>query len=101
MEVRIKLIFGLAVVLLFCSLATLEFPELITLSDNTSNDFSVEVFGVSGIAPVAAKTTAPPQQALISEPLLSFFDDTDGHLGLASDSLHEKDCLRLFCIQRT
>ena len=41
LEIRIKLIPAIAVGLLFCSLATLEFPELLTLSDNTSNDFSL------------------------------------------------------------
>jgi hypothetical protein len=41
LEMRIKLILAIAVGLLFCSLATLEFPELLTLSDSTSNDFSL------------------------------------------------------------
>jgi hypothetical protein len=40
---RIKLTFAIVVGLLFCSIATLELPELINLVDDTSNDFSVVV----------------------------------------------------------
>ena len=41
---RIKLPFAIVVGLLFCTLATMELPELINLVDDTSNDFSLIVF---------------------------------------------------------
>jgi hypothetical protein len=38
---RPRVIFFIVVGLLFCSLATLETPEFLKLSDDTSNDFSL------------------------------------------------------------
>jgi hypothetical protein len=38
---RIRLSLAIAVGLLFCTLAALELPELLTLTDDTSNDFSL------------------------------------------------------------
>src|SRR5271170_4173205 len=40
-EMRSKLFFFVVVGLLFCSLATLETTEFLTLTDDTSNDFSL------------------------------------------------------------
>ena len=41
---RIRVSFAMVVGLLFCTLATLELPELLNLTDNTSNDYSLTVF---------------------------------------------------------
>jgi hypothetical protein len=41
---RIRVTLGLTVSLLFCTLATLEVPELINLTDDTSNDYSLVLF---------------------------------------------------------
>lgn len=50
---RVKLALATVVGLLLCSLATMEFPELVNLIDDSSNDFSLVVF-VKG-APTAVK----------------------------------------------
>jgi hypothetical protein len=58
---RIKLILGLVVGLLFCALATLEVPEFLNLTDDTSNDYSLVTVQEN---PVAAVQTQMPQLPL-------------------------------------
>jgi hypothetical protein len=41
---RIRLIVATIAGLLFCTLAALEFPELVNLTDDTSNDYSLAIF---------------------------------------------------------
>jgi hypothetical protein len=41
---RIQYSVSLVVGLLFCTLVLLEFPELLNLSDDTSNDYSLTIF---------------------------------------------------------
>jgi hypothetical protein len=101
LEMRIKLILAIAVGLLFCSLATLEFPELVTLSDNTSNDFSLVLLGSRPAVSIKKKQTLPPQKnatSQVTRPAQKpIFRDFDFAVGLQSPN----DFLRLFCIQRT
>jgi hypothetical protein len=58
--VRTKLILGIAVSLLFCTLAMLEMPEFLTLTDNTSNDFSLGTSQEDAVAVVQAQAPLVP-----------------------------------------
>ena len=49
---RIKLTLSIVLGLLFCALVVTEFPELINLIDNTSNDFSLVVFAKDAVTVV-------------------------------------------------
>lgn len=48
---RVKVVLAMIAGMLFCTLATLEVPELLTLTDDTSNDYSLTT---------TIQTTAPP-----------------------------------------
>lgn len=52
---RIKLTLATVVGLLFCTVATLELPELINLVDDTSNDFSLVVFAENTVTAVKTR----------------------------------------------
>jgi len=41
---RVRVIFAIICGLLFCTLVALEFPELMNLTDDTSNDYSLVIF---------------------------------------------------------
>lgn len=58
---RIRLILALVVGLLFCTLSTLEFPELVNLTDDTSNDFSLAVFQTNDSRAVQRQARDLPQ----------------------------------------
>jgi hypothetical protein len=53
---RTKLSLALMVSLLFCTLATLELPELIHLTDDTSNDYSLVIFSENTVRVVRNET---------------------------------------------
>jgi hypothetical protein len=97
---RIKVILAIAVGLLFCSLSTLEFPELMSLSDNTSNDFSVAVFrSDSGMAvrKQMPRSQRGPRLTATGKRQSAALD----HIGIPVVSVSSDNFLRLFCIQRT
>ena len=108
---RIKLTLAIVVGFLFCTLLAMEFPELVNLVDDTSNDFCLIVFVKNAVAVVktqmknavtAVKTEMLHQrrlaladvrrrQAAASFPaysLMQTFQTSD-------------DTLHLLCIQRT
>ena len=89
--------------LLFCALAVVEFPELLNLKDDTSNDFTLLVSSQdvaspsSATRPASAPVTIPVQAAGIHAPIsnllaLSFPD------ALVQSPI---DYLHLLCVHRT
>lgn len=55
---RAKAVFAIIAGLLFCTLATLEFPEFLRLVDDTSNDYSL-IAEVRASLPSSAQKEAP------------------------------------------
>src|SRR5580704_15237849 len=86
--------------LLLCALPTLEVPEFLSLTDNTSNDYSAPVFQGNGCS--AAQNLAPcvAQDTVFTNPPVEFAEpaaqpEPFGSVDLSSDLLH------LLCVQRT
>jgi hypothetical protein len=96
---RIQYSVGLVVGLLFCSLALLEFPELLNLSDDTSNDYSLTISqsttgGVARDRMDLPGTVKSGGERMKSEsPRLPRRSEVRSHTG--------DDILRLLCIERT
>lgn len=95
---RIRLIVATIAGLLFCTLATLEFPELVSLSDDTSNDYSLAIFPRSEgaaaqkqIADFPAGSTATNRR--LEQPLM--------RVQFSAPSYGPTESLHLLCIQRT
>jgi hypothetical protein len=97
--IRVKLGFAILTAVLFCGLASLEFPEFLRLTDDTSNDFTLLLSkapaGHAALKQVTARALADecndvgqiPQQ-VSSDPLIP--------------SLHSSiDYLHLLCVHRT
>lgn len=97
----IKLALAMAVGLLLCSLATLEFPELVTLSDNTSNDFSLQVLGGGRAIAVQKNQTPRPERSAIPEVARLLHSATPRVFDFSLSLQSTNDLLRLLCIQRT
>ncbi len=102
---RIKLTLATVVGLLFCTLATMELPELINLVDDTSNDFSLVVFAENVMTVVKNRmlpqgrpvlADIPRQQAAATFQAHSFASLQTHSLTRTSD-----DTLHLSCVQRT
>jgi hypothetical protein len=91
------------VALLFCALAVVEFPELVSLKDDTSNDFTLlvsrqDVSSASNTikpaqTPVAIPVREVSLRAPISNLLALSFPDTLSHSPV--------DYLHLLCVHRT
>jgi hypothetical protein len=100
---RSRLHIAVVATLLFCALAVVEFPELLNLKDDTSNDFTLLVSSQDvsspntatrpASAPVAIPVQAVNIQAPISNLLALSFPDT-----LAQSPI---DYLHLLCVHRT
>jgi hypothetical protein len=96
---RIQYSVSLGVGLLFCTLALLEFPELLNLSDDTSNDYSLTISrsttdGVAGEQTNLPVTIKSEGKRMKSEsPRLPRRSEVRSHPG--------DDILRLLCIERT
>ena len=96
-----KLTLATVVGLLFCSLATMELPELVNLVDNTSNDFSLIVFVKN------APTTVKVQMRHQGRPglpgiLRSWQPDVfRAHSSIQSPLQASDDMLCMLCVQRT
>jgi hypothetical protein len=95
---RIRICFAVVVGLLFCTLATLELPELVNLSDDTSNDYSLTVFQ-------HYKIEADREQADQSSPGVVFGDAISEWPALpnwhGNEVRPQPDLLRIICILRT
>jgi hypothetical protein len=93
---RAKFIFATLVVVLFCSLATLEITELFELTDDTSNDFSL-------VGTQQASSAVVPQ-SLELQPKTNPTTETERPTARRlppSASYHANDVLHLLCIMRT
>jgi len=102
MNVRVG--FALIIGLLFCTLGTLELPELVTLTDNTSNDYSTSVFQDQTASTIQEDKQVPDAtlQAVASQQKSE--RRTVWQMRYArslSASAAQSDSLHLFCILRT
>lgn len=95
---RIRLIVAAIAGLLFCTLAALEFPELVNLSDDTPNDYSLAIFPRSEGAAVRKQIADFPAGSTatnckLEQPLM--------RVRFPAPSYGTTDSLHLLCIQRT
>ena len=94
----IRLILALLASLLFCTLATFEFPELLNLTDDTSNDYAIEVVqSTEGCAVRQQTADTPPKLSRASS-------RPDWMLTLAQFPAPPRRgaaFLRLLCVRRT
>jgi hypothetical protein len=100
--VRVRVGLALIIGLLFCTLGTLELPELVNLTDNTSNDYSTSVFQEQKASSVKKRKQVPDVtlQAVSPQPKGEWqkawqIRYAQSVCAAQSDSLH------LFCILRT
>lgn len=94
---RTRFILVAFVSLLFCSLCTLETPELVKLADDTSNDFSILIHRQETTEPVCNPVPIAPLKVSRPRPVLDF---APVHLRLVSSSHFAPDFLHFLCIQR-
>jgi hypothetical protein len=97
-RLRSNFMFAVLVGLLFCSLATLETTELLRLTDDTSNDFSI-------LGPKQESSSAVDFQSHERQPVvLSSRSDRkkpDERAHCAPSSRPTKESLHLHCVLRT
>lgn len=99
-NVRVGLV--LIVGLLFCTLGTLELPELVNLTDNTSNDYSTSIFHdqKASIVEEDKQVLDVTLQAIVPQPKSQ--PQTIWQMRYAqSVCAAQSDSLHLFCILRT
>lgn len=90
----------LITVLLVCAVSMLEFPELIQLVDNTSNDYSTVIFQKNASSTLAAQS--PDATRFVTFTLLPASSDARLVQAPACESLGSfPDLLHLLCVQRT
>ena len=94
--------FVLIIGLLFCTLGTLELPELVNLTDNTSNDYSTSVFQNQKESIVKADKQLPSVAPRTVLARLMGERQTIRQMRYdQSLSPAQSDALHLFCILRT
>lgn len=86
--------------LLVCAVSTIEFPELLQLADNTSNDYSTAIFQKNASS---TATTQLPVAIRVLTAIVPVVGLTHPALQITSyESLQSSpDLLHLFCVQRT
>lgn len=95
---RAKFIFAILAGILFCTVSTLEVPELLRLADDTSNDFPVA--GVHEAAPVAVEAQTrlggvpPLAETAAPRPVLNARFQSRGFEPTVDDFLHSLCVLR-------
>jgi hypothetical protein len=94
---RVGLILGLLVGLLFCSLVCLEVTELARLADDTSNDFSVPYPGLETSSATIRKSLAVQPRSL---PARIERCRNGGRPDESVSHSTARDLLHQFCIQR-
>ena len=96
---RVKLVLAMIAGMLFCTLATLEVPELLTLTDNTSNDYSLTAVQEATPPAVARQTAKPPRV----QPFKSVTPRRQSAARLQAVSFEPSvaDFLRSLCVLRT
>jgi hypothetical protein len=94
---RIRLTLAIVVGLLFCTLAALELPELINLTDDTSNDFS--------LLSAQQETSAVVSQSHVRQPIIlparSDRKQPNDRARFVSSVCAAKESLHLLCTLRT
>jgi hypothetical protein len=100
---RSRLHLAVVVALLFCALVVVEFPELVSLKDDTSNDFTLlvsrqDVSSPSNtIKPAQTPVAIPVREVTLHAPISNLlalsFPDTLSHSSV--------DYLHLLCVHRT
>ena len=100
MSRRVSLV--LVMGLLVCALSTLEIPELLKLTDNTSNDYSTAVFQKNKIASVTLRAQSPDvaRFVVLTLPVVERARPTRAAESCES-SQSLPDLLHLLCIRRT
>jgi hypothetical protein len=96
---RLKPTFALTISLLFCTLATLGLPELIHLTDDTSNDYSLVVFTANKVTVVTEQAPSSPEKAPLSPAVRHQYPATS--LQSRSSIEPSADLLHPLCILRT
>ena len=97
---RIKLTLATAVGLLFCTLATMELPELINLVDDTTNDFSLVVFAESTVTAVKTRMLPQGRPALADIQPRQAAEYFQSHSLIPTSQASGNDMLHVFCVQR-
>jgi hypothetical protein len=92
----LRLNFIVVLGLLICGSALLEFPELITLTDNTSNDVVCPASASETKAAIAVRRESRPAPVLIDFQREEMFPLTPSHT-----SAPQQDVLRMTCILQT
>lgn len=99
--VRSRICLALIVGLLFCSLGSLEIPELVKLADDSSNDFTILHSPQEIAAPMLAKQ-APASLETPQEHAPGWISDPIDSVVVVALHPHASDQLiHLLCIQRT
>jgi hypothetical protein len=94
--------FVLIIGLLFCTLGTLELPELVNLTDNTSNDYSTSVFQNQKESIVKEDKQLPSVAPRTVLAQLTGERQTIRRMGYAQSlPAAQSDSLHFFCILRT
>lgn len=96
---RARLILALVAGLLFCTLTTLELPEFLKLTDDTSNDFMLD--DVESTVPVAIEGVAPRSDDPVSLAVRVIHKAFVAHPAPALSSTSGREILRSFCVLRT
>jgi len=96
---RVKLVLAMIAGMLFCTLTTLEVPELLTLTDNTSNDYSLTA--VQEAAPPAIERQAAESPRVQTLKSVTPRRQSAARLQAVSFEPSVGDFLHSLCILRT
>lgn len=97
---RIKLTLATVVGLLFCTVATMELPELINLVDDTSNDFSLVVFAENTVTAVKMRMLTQGRPVLADIQLRQADEYFQSHALIRTFQASNDNMLKLLCVQR-
>jgi hypothetical protein len=95
---RARFILVAVVSLLFCSLSTLETPELLKLADDTSNDFSILIHRQETTVSIGNPARVSRLKTIRCRPAV---DRAPIRFRFASSSRPAQDFLHFLCVQRT
>jgi hypothetical protein len=99
-RMRRKLTLAVVFTLLFLGLTSLEFAELLNLTDKSSNDFTLTVSTQTKLHDARSQRQTPAQQVLHSR--IGFFPAVSRITRSAPQSLTSSiDYLSLLCVRRT
>jgi hypothetical protein len=98
---RSKLILAMVAGLLFCALATLEFPELMHLTDDVSNDFTMLHSPQPVNSPSSVRPTVPDVQLTLPGYIAVAFSRINPSFIAHFSPRSSMDILHFFCVRRT